>query len=59
MAIIHTVLGMVLHKFTKGIHPISHSNREATLKLILGRNEVSPLEVISANRLSTEMWLLH
>ena len=59
MTITHTVLGRVLHMSTKGIHPISHSDREATLKLILGRNEVSPLEVISVNRLSPEMRLLH
>ena len=44
---------------TEGNAPTVHSNREATLKLILRREDINPLEEISASQLFVEMRLLH
>ena len=43
----------------EGITPSTHSDRKSILRLILGKDEVNPLEVISASQLSVEMRLPH
>ena len=50
-----TLLGRILKWPMKGITTSFHSNREITLKLILGWDDINPLKVVSANQLSVEM----
>ena len=59
ITITQTLIGRVLQMSTEGITPSTHFDREYILKLILGRDEFDPLEVISASQLSVEMRLLH
>ena len=53
------IIGEVLNISTKGDAPTIHSDREVTLKLILGRDDVNPIDNVSASQLSVEMRLLH
>ena len=55
----HILLGRILHLATEGVENIVHSEREITLRLILGREDVGPLDVVSINQLSPKMRLLH
>ena len=59
MTITKTLVSRVLQMNTEGVAPTFHSNREATLRLILGRDQVNPLKVVSVNQLAIEMRLLH
>ena len=49
MTINDALISRVLQMTTKGVAPTFHSDREATLKLILEEEKVNPLEVISAS----------
>ena len=53
------LLGRILHLSTEGVESTVHSEREITLRLILGRNDVGPQYVLTANQLSFEMRLLY
>ena len=44
---------------TEGDAPTIHHKREVTLKLILGRDDINPIENIRASQLSVEMHLLY
>ena len=55
----YTLLERILNISTEGCSPTIHSKRKATLRLILGKEEVSPLEIVTTNQLSVEMRLLH
>ena len=59
ITITHILIGRVIQMSTEGITPSIHSDRKCTPKLILGRDEVNPLDVISASQLSVQMGLLH
>ena len=59
MHITHLLLSRILHLSSEGIETTIHAEREITLRLILGRIDVGPLDVVSANQLSSEMRLLH
>ena len=59
MTIMYILLGRILHLVTEGVEATAHAEREMTLRLILGREDVGTLDVISANQLSVEMHLLH
>ena len=59
ITIIEILVSRILQMSNEGITPSTHSDKESTLKLILGRDEVNPLEVISVGQLSIEMRLLH
>ena len=52
------LLEEILKMSSRGTAPTSHSDREASFRLILGR-EVNPLNVISTSQLSAEVRLLH
>ena len=49
MTITHLLLGRILHLATEGIEATVHFEREKTLRLIFGREDVGPLDIISAN----------
>ena len=59
MHITYLTLGRVLQLSTEGVETRVYDEREATLRLILGRKDVGPLDVVSANQLPLEMRLLH
>ena len=59
MTITHLILSRILHLVTEGVEATAHSEREKTLRLILGREDVEPLDIVSANQLSAKMWHLH
>ena len=59
MHITYLTLGRILQLSTEGVETRVHDERETTLRLILGRKDVGPLDVVSANQLSPEMRLLH
>ena len=53
------LIGEILDISTEGDTPTIHCEREVTLKLILGRDDVNLIENIPASQLSIEMRLLH
>ena len=59
MHITYRTLSRILQLSTVGVKTRVHDEREATLKLILGREDVGPFDVVSANQQSPKMRLLH
>ena len=59
MTITHFLLSRILHLVAEGVEATVHSKREKTLRLILGREDVGPLDIVSANQLLAKMQLLH
>ena len=57
--IITNLIGEILDISTEEDAPTIHYEREVTHKLILGRDNVNPIENIPTSQLSAEMRLLH
>ena len=53
------LIGHILDMSTEGDAPIVLGEREVTLKHILGRDNVNPIENILASQLSAELHLRH